>query len=198
MPMRSTFSQSPVFESDCFVADYSEYDRLNGISPSRKVQVTDTEPPIDHFHLRNRQSVPILAVNLEQYPEYRNGENCEAMLTSLSGTHRPWALFVELKYCQPHTAGQNTERCLREHCSKALSQLKATIARLTDAGLISRQSHNIYANFVAFGLEAQEPFTAFNLTQDDIIALKDETGISFLGNRSLLAATASHIFHIRP
>lgn len=194
--MKEVFAQSPIYNSDCYVADYSEHDRINHISPSRKVCVDCVMPPIDHFHLVNRQGIDILAVNFEQYPEYRNGHNCEAMLTSLTGAHRPWVLFIELKYCQPHNPGDDTQLCLYNHCSYAIDQLRYTFARIAEKGVISRKSHNIYANFVAFGLDVPEPFTAFNLSQDAIIAFKDETGITLLGNQSLLAATASHVLPI--
>lgn len=181
--MKSTF-RTTVFYSHSYVADYSEYSRINGIYPVRSVEVTDQEPPIEHFTLHNPKGLEHTAANIEHYPSFTQAENCEAVLFSNSDCARPWAILVELKYCSPHdteplTVGQNILR----NGSKALSQVLTTADTLRRCTNIDR--YNIYANVALMGLDIDEPYTAWWLSPSDLEEIKQQHHITLLSHQTV-------------
>lgn len=182
--MKATFHKSPTYATDCFVVDYSEYCRIRRIQPARKVEVTDQTPTIEHMHLQNPKKLPMLAVNLEHYSHYQAAQNCEALLVCQSDTAKPWALLVELKYCSPRNYEELTiQQSITRNGQKALSQVLATARTLkASPGL---DGYTLYGNIALMWLNVAEPYTTW-LTQDDLLKIKEDTGLTILSYQTLV------------
>lgn len=190
--MERIFNKSRIYNSDCFVADYTRHCQKEEITPLRKVEISDIEPQIDYFKLDNSfQHLPVLAVNVEHYPQYCEEENCEAVLICRSAVKKPWALFVELKYCDPQQTDQRTiEQSIMRNGKKAYGQVMRTIGNM--AQVINGTTHNLYANIVLLGLNAAEPYTIW-LTQDDLQQIKEDTGVTVYAYQTLMARHTSRL-----
>lgn len=182
--MERYFSHSKCFDSDCFVADYTQQTN-NEIG----VVISDT-PFVDiaYFHLIKRhkdQKLPYLAVNIEEYPAFMHGiENCECVFYSMSDKKKPWILFLETKYCE--------SRNIDNHAVKACSQMKSTLEKLEDEGLVDRHASRVYFVYSVPEHTEMAPFGAFLLSQDFGLRLKEE-GISLLGCNTMVIATPSYL-----
>lgn len=182
--MERYFSNSQIFDSDCYVADYTN------ATDSQEGVVISSEPfediPFFHLKVRKKKEIKYIAVNLEKYPAFISGiDNCECVFSPLSHYNRPWTLLLETKYCQPDN--------IEGYTFKAFSQMNETYERLIDKGLVKRDRGNVYFTFSVPGHSDYRPFGAFTLSQNDTLREIQERGIHFLGENTLLVATASHI-----
>ena len=182
--MKDYFSNSEVYNCDCFVADYSnQTDSKMGVI----ISITPFED-IAYFHLKKKnhdQNLSYLAVNLEHYPSFISGiENCECVFYSLAESKKTWVLFLETKYC---VAGN-----IENYETKTVSQMGATLGKLEDLGLLKRDNHRIYFVYSVPEHGELEPFYAFQFAPDFILKLKDQ-GVYFYGNNTVLIATPNFL-----
>ncbi len=184
--MKDYFKDSAVLDSDCYVADYTKS------TGSRKGVVISLEPfpDIDFFHLKKRnkgQSIPYLAVNLEEYSNFIVGtENCECLFSSLKDDGRSWILFLETKYCSP----DNIER----YAFKAHSQMKETLLKLESMGLVNRAKKRIYFAYSVPGQDERSPFGNFAISQNETLTQLKAEGIQLLPYNTVVIATPEYLF----
>lgn len=182
--MEGYFSHSQIFESDCYVADYT-----NATSSQKGVVIS--ENPFDdiayfHLHEVREGQIRYLAVNLEQYPAFIDGiDNCECIFSALSEYRKPWLLLLETKYCKPDN--------IEGHTYKAFTQMFETFGKLVNEGLVENSGRNVYFTFSVPEHTDLRPFGSFTLSQNETLKAIKERGIHLLGENSLLIATASHL-----
>lgn len=182
--MEKYFYKSQIFESDSYVADYTN------ATDSKKGVMISSEPfdDIAYFHLevRSNNEIKYLAVNLEEYPAFIDGiDNCECVFSALSKYRHPWLLLLETKYCQPDN--------IESYTYKAFIQMNETFKKLVEKGLTDRERGNVYFSFSVPGHTDRRPFGAFTLSQNETLKTLKDSGVHLLGENTLLVATASHI-----
>ena len=184
--MKDYFSGSQILDCDCYVADYTES------SCNRKGVVISLEPfsDISYFHLKkvNRnQSMPYLAVNLEEYENFIKGtQNCECIFSSMKDDGRSWLLFLETKYCD----SGNIDR----HAFKAYSQMWATMSKLVELHLIDLSRKRVYFVYSVPGHDDLSPFSNFVWTQNETLQKIQEAGVQPLPYNTVLIATPEYLF----
>lgn len=184
--MRTLFNISPIFNCDCYVADYSE------LTNNNKKVVISTVPFTDisyfHFHKKRKQdNIPYLAVNLEEYPHLIKGsENCECVFQAISDIPNTWIMLLELKYCK----AENTET----YGYKAYSQMDRTLSLLEKWGCADRHVNNVYFVYSVPEHPEKEPFGAWTLSQNDTLKGIEASGIHMLGYCRMLIATPRFLF----
>lgn len=182
--MKNYFCNSKVFDSDCFVADYTN------ISENRRgVEISDAPfQDIAFFHLKvaRKGIVKYLAVNLEKYPAFvKDIDNCECVFSALAECRKPWLLFLETKYCLPDN--------IEGYTFKAFNQMNETLGRLIDEKLVRKEDRNVYFTYSVPEHTDRLPFGAFSISQNDTLKELEKSGIHLIGENILLIATASHI-----
>lgn len=184
--MENYFKNSLVLDSDCYVADYTKS------TGSRKGVVISLVPfpDIAYFHLKKRnkgQSIPYIAVNLEEYCDFIAGaENCECLFSSLRDEGRSWILFLETKYCGP----DNIER----YTFKAHSQMKETLCKLESMGLVDRSKKRIYFAYSVPGHDERSPFGSFTFSQNETLQKLEDENIRLLPYNTVVIATPEYLF----
>ncbi len=184
--MRTLFSNSPILDCDCFVADYSEL-----TNDERKVEIS-LEPFSDiayfHFHKRRKtDQIPYLAVNLEQYPHFiKDSKNCECIFKSLGKEGNSWIMFLELKYCK--------EEKTESYSYTAFTQMHDTLTKIEAAKCLDRKDHNIYFVYAVPEHPEKQPFGAWTISQNDTLKAIEAGGIHLLGVCKMLIATPRYLF----
>ena len=179
--MRDYFNPYQIYESDCFVADYSLY-------TDGEIGVVISPQPFDdikYFRLqRGRTATPFGAINLEEHPEFIKGiSNCECFFFPHNESDRNWILFLELKYC--------TEENISNYGLKVVEQMSEINKKLILNHLIDINRYNVYFNFSS--PENQPPFSNFMLSCDTALRIRDQYNAHFLGFNHLLIATPQYI-----
>lgn len=184
--MRSYFNRSPIFDCDCFVADYTNMtDSQVGVKIS-------TEPfsDIPYFHLKKRsqhQHLPYLAVNLEDYPQFiENTQNCECVFSAVREEGKKWLLLLETKYCAPDN--------IEMHAFKAYAQMSATLSKLEKLELAGRSRQRVYFAYSVPGQDEKSPFGSFAISQNETLKSLQEEGIHLLPYNTVVVATPEYLF----
>ncbi len=186
--MKEYFSKSPIFDGDCYVADFTD------ATESRRGVEISTNPFDDfpQFHLKKAGSgnISYLAVNFEKYPTFIQGiENCECAFSAISDCRRPWLLMLETKYC--------TADNIEGYTYKAYSQMYSTFSKLTSLNLVKPDERNIYFVYSVPGHSDKAPFGAFTISQNATLEKMESEGIHLLGNNTMLIATPEYLFSPR-
>jgi len=177
------FSRARIYNSDCFVADYSE-------ATHSRVGVVIAEQPfsdISFFTLSgNRAPVKYVGVNLEEHPSFIRGiSNCECFFASAMPCRRPWLLMLELKYCKPRNLGS--------HSSKAISQMASVLRKFIAEQVIDPDRYRIYFNYSSPVNRRRQPFTNFVHTQSEALSLLDEAHAYLFGFNELVIVSGEFI-----
>ena len=184
--MKKYFCIQETWDCDCFVADYTNAtDNKKGVVIS-KYPFED----IAYFHLKKinqNQNIRYIIVNLEEYPAFTKGaKNCECVFASVNEVSKPWVLFLETKYCD----AKNIEGWTLS----AIKQMKTTLSRLEEEGLIDRETHNIYFAYSVPGHDEDAPFGAFSVTQDMVLNMRIKEKITLFRHNTVLIATPQYLF----
>lgn len=179
--MRHFFKTFEVFESDCYVADYTK--ASNG---ERGVEFSTT--PFEDIRCFRLQKSPSASdfrgINLEKYPSFINGiSNCECFFIPETESTTNWILFLEMKYC-------NKEN-IANYGLTVVQQMVAVLEKMIQNSLIDCNRYNIYFNFSS--PDNESPFTNFMLSCDTAVRIKDKYNVKFLGFNHLLIATPQYI-----
>lgn len=179
------FKGSSRFSEDCYVADFTDM-----TDSERGVEMSETPfDGIDSFLLKHNKNCNLeyIGINFEHFPHFIKGiQNCECMFHAVSDVNRPWTLLLEMKYCEYDN--------IESHAFKAYSQMKETLDKLVSLDLIEPDKRRLYFVYSVPEHEAREPFGAFTLSQNETLKSYEQSGISLLGNNSMLIATPSYLF----
>lgn len=174
------------FETDVFVADYTNYINNGGESstPSSGVYISTTEPPIvKSLLVTDKNRIKFEAVNFERNgsllknPDGSKHSQCECMFYAQREEGKSWILFVEMKYCE--------QKNLYSDTVEAISQLKETCRYLLEEKNIF-EGKDLARYFVVStpNVEPLDPFDANYFNQDDMLTLKENYNASlFLSNQ---------------
>lgn len=172
--MEERFAKSLHHVADVYVADYTQYASEHQEVAKRGVVVSDEKPDlIGSLHFRNPNSVRVLSVNFEKNPALFKRDNgtkvssCECMLISEQGTRKRWLALVELKYCK------GEDRNIETNFTDALTQLRSTFLYLRDeVKLFGADEYKYYWIISLPDHNDKIPFSAFVLTQDELVEYK--------------------------
>ena len=174
---------------DTYVVDYTR-----ATQNVRGVEFFDEEPvDITSFALlQNRHSgghsVSYYRVNFEKNASIMKGhQQCECMMKSEKGK-RPWLLLVEMNYCDEKNIAINSEH--------AFIQLNKTLTYLREEGIVSANDR-IYLNVAVPPFSQHEPFDAFVMTQEEIMAEYVKNKITVFAYNQLEIQTESYIMPLR-
>lgn len=162
-----------------YVADYTNYNAEHKDSPSPYGGVVITDSPsslIPCFVLRDNNNIPFEAINIEENPGLLKRENktlasqCECIFNAVRNDKgKPWMMFLELKYCLPKNIARNI--------AMALEQLKKTYSFLcNEKNFFIPGSVKPYFVVSIPSCESMAPFDDFNLSQDDLLTIKENYG----------------------
>ena len=162
-------------ENDVYVADYTQFASEHFNLASRGVVVSDVKPElIGALVFRNPNKVKVLSVNFEKNNSVfrpNGGEkvsNCECMLVSEQGNHKRWLALTELKYCK------GEDRNIASNFEDALRQLRDTFLYLRDNVRLFGTDDFRYYWIVSMPEHNDKiPFSAFVLSQDELMEYKD-------------------------
>lgn len=160
---------------DIYVADYTQFAAEHPDWAVRGVVVCDEKPElVGSLLLRNPNGVRVLSVNFEENqglfrPEGREQvPSCECMLVSEQGNQKRWLALAELKYCK------GADRNIASNFEEALWQLKETFLYLRDeVGLFCEDEYRYYWIVSMPEHSDKIPFSAFVLSQDELLAYKE-------------------------
>ena len=156
------------FNSDIYIADYTEQTKND--TTKKGLEISITKPTdIRSFLIRNGKSILFHAVLFDKnsFVNVTTGSSlthCESTCFSSAEYDRgPWILFLELKYCQPHSKHQKV------NIEKAKSQLVDTYKHYKDQGIINnKQQCYLVVSFPFFSI----PFPNFLTTQAEVKKMK--------------------------
>lgn len=173
--MESRFTNVKHYVGDVYVADYTQFASVHPEMAERGVCISDVKPElIGSLMFRNPNGVKVLSVNFEKNPAVftrASGEkvsNCECMLVSEQGSKKRWLALAELKYCK------GEDRNLTGNFEDALKQLRDTFLYLRDEVGLFKNDEYRYFWIVSMPEHSDKvPFSAFVLSQDELMAYKD-------------------------
>lgn len=163
------------FGSDVYVADYTQYVQEHGCVERRGVVISESKPEeIGSLKFNNPNGIDILAVNFEKNEStFRLADghkvaNCECMLVAETGRPKRWLALAELKYCK------GEERNIADNFMHALQQLRDTFLFLRDNLQLFGAGDYRYYWVVSMPEHSDKvPFSAFVLSQDDLVSYKE-------------------------
>lgn len=170
-----TFNGVVRFESDAWVADYTEMSK--GLPAEERRGVVIQALPFSDicaFHLSNPQKLEFFGVNFEKNAGFfpQGVKDCECMFKS-DTKDKGWLLLCELKYCLEGNIGGNA--------SKAYKQLTETWSLLSSRHLFNKKHCHCWLNISVPDHSDKAPFTSFLLSQDDKISWCKEHKVHLLG-----------------
>jgi len=173
--MENQFANVQHHVGDIYVADYTQFASEHPELAERGVVVSDLKPElIDSLLFRNPNGVKVLSVNFEKNQavfKLDNGgkvSNCECMLVSEQGNKKRWLALAELKYCK------GEDRNIASNFEAALNQLRDTFIHLRDVAGLFKDDDYRYFWIVSMPEHSDKvPFSAFVLSQDELMAYKD-------------------------
>ena len=172
---------SETFDGDVYIADFTDYNNTPNLEPVEYKGVTVGEEDngiLPSFVLRNPNCVEVVVVNNENNSAVFTREdgtkvsNCECILhTNRKDNRKGWIVFLELKYCK----GKNKN--VYDRMLEGIHQLKATCKYvLREKKLYDYTRYKIYLVISTPGVEPLDPFDASYFVQEDMLAIKEETG----------------------
>ena len=196
--LKEYFHDIMELDSDCYVADFTEYTKLSGtkrgveisvipFSAMRKLLPKGLPEDFSYFHLKKSShgNIRYIAINLEANPHFtKNVNNCECLFESMADCRLPWLMFLEMKYC----AEKNTDNWT----NKACRQMKETYEKLERESLLIPNTRRVYFVYSA-PMNRNEPFGSFETTQSDVLSFLENKHIHPLGYNTVLIATASRL-----
>ena len=173
--MEDRFANVQHHVGDVYVADYTQFASEHPELAERGVVVSDLKPdPIGSLLFRNPNGVKVLSVNFEKNSAIFKLEdggkvsNCECMLVSEQGNKKRWLALAELKYCK------GEDRNIANNFEAALNQLRDTFLHLRDVAGLFKDDDYRYFGIVSMPEHSDKvPFSAFVLSQDELMAYKD-------------------------
>lgn len=170
---------SEIFTGDVFIADFTDYASKAGSVkvPYRGVVVsTEENGIIPSFVVHNENRCQLRVVNNEHNPSVFTRQDgttvpqCECIIYSDRNDNRKgWMVFLELKYCSP--------KSLYTNMLDGISQLKKTCNYiLKDRKEFDGSLFKKYLVISTPETKPLDPFDAFYFNQDDILAVKEDTG----------------------
>ena len=173
--MENQFANVQHHVGDVYVADYTQFASEHPELAERGVVVSDLKPElIGSLLFRNPNGVKVLSVNFEKTPavfKLDDGgkvSNCECMLVSEQGNKKRWLALAELKYCK------GEDRNIASNFEDALNQLRDTFLHLRDVAGLFKDDDYRYFWIVSMPEHSDKvPFSAFVLSQDELMAYKD-------------------------
>ena len=172
---------SETFNGDVYIADFTDYNNTPNLAPVEykgvTVGVADNEI-LPSFVLRNPNSVEVVVVNNEKNSALFTREdgtkvsNCECIVhTNRKDNRKGWILFLELKYCK------GKKKNVYDRMLDGIYQLKATCKYvMKEMKLYDDTRYKLYLVISIPGVEPLDPFDASYFLQEDILAIKEETG----------------------
>lgn len=184
---------------DVYITDFTNYCGKSGAGavPGNGVVVETKENGILlSFVIHDEHGFPFVVVNNEhnpavfKRPDGTSVSQCECIVYADRNDNRKgWLFFLELKYCEAKNRFSNMQ--------DGITQLKATCNYIfkekheLDADLFNKK----YLVISTPGVEPLDPFDASYFNQDDILALKEETGALLkAGNESFIQTPAVILF----
>ena len=173
--MENQFANVQHHVGDVYVADYTQFASEHPELAERGVVVSDLKPElIGSLLFRNPNGVKVLSVNFEKTPavfKLDDGgkvSNCVCMLVSEQGNKKRWLALAELKYCK------GEDRNIASNFEDALNQLRDTFLHLRDVAGLFKDDDYRYFWIVSMPEHSDKvPFSAFVLSQDELMAYKD-------------------------
>ena len=173
--MENQFANVQHHVGDVYVADYTQVASEHPELAERGVVVSDLKPElIGSLLFRNPNGVKVLSVNFEKNPAVFKLDgggkvsNCECMLVSEQGNKKRWLALAELKYCK------GEDRNIASNFEDALNQLRDTFLHLRDVAGLFKDDDYRYFWIVSMPEHSDKvPFSAFVLSQDELMAYKD-------------------------
>lgn len=173
--MENHFHNTQHFEGDVYVADYTQYAKEHQESEMKGVVVSDVQPEwVGSLKFCNPNCVHVLAVNFEKneslfkLTDGQKVSNCECMLLSEEGRQKRWLALAELKYCK------GEDRNIASNFEQALLQLRDTFLYLRDQIKLFESAEYRYYWVISMPEHGDKiPFSAFVLSQDDLLAYKE-------------------------
>ena len=182
---------SEAYSETVYVADFTDYVSKKGrdAAPCSGVIVgTQENGIIPSFVLTDDNSYPFLVVNNEKNaPLYTKADGtkvsqCECIIYADRHDNRKgWMIFLELKYCK--------EKNLYDNMLDGIRQLKDTCKYIMEEKAVF--DTKLFKKFLVIstpGTAPLDPFDAFYFNQDDMLAVKKESGGGILK-----AANLAHI-----
>ncbi len=187
---------SEAFVGDVYIADFTDYNNtLDVASASFSGVVVGTEENgiLPSFVLKNPNGVQFVLVNNEKNPALFTREdgtkvsNCECIVhTDRHDNRKGWIMFLELKYCKAKNLYQNM--------LDGIGQLKSTCNYvLREKKLFEESQFKHYLVISTPGVEPLDPFDASYFVQEDMLAIKEETGALLKAVNSAVIATSALI-----
>ena len=171
---------SEAYGEDVFIADFTNFFGKPGYGdlPRQGVSVRIRDNGIiPSFVIHNEHGVMFRVVNNERNPavfKRTDGSpvtQCECIVyADRNDNKKGWLFFLELKYCE---AKNRFERML-----EGISQLKTTCNYILNEKQEFAADHfkRIFLVISTPGVEPLDPFDASYFNQDDMLAIKEETG----------------------
>lgn len=156
------------YNSDIYIADYTEQTKNDAVKIG--VVVSPRKPEsIKSFLVENKKSLTFSSVKFDNksFVNELTGETlsqCECICFSSAEYNKgPWALFLELKYCNKNSKYQKVR------IEDAKNQLTDTFKYYKQKGIINhKQQCYLIVSFPYF----QAPFPNFANTQSDVKEMK--------------------------
>lgn len=173
--MEERFANVQHHLGNVYVADYTQFASEHLDMVEKGVVICDVKPQlIGSLLFRNPNGVKVFSVNFEKNPavfkidDGKKVSNCECMLVSEQGNKKRWLALAELKYCK----GEDCN--IASNFKDALNQLRDTFLHLRD--VVGLFKENDYRYFWIISMPEHNdkvPFSAFVLSQDELVAYKD-------------------------
>lgn len=187
---------SEAFDGDVYIADFTDYNNTPDVEPVEYTGVTvgtEENGILPSFVLKNPNGVQFVVVNNEKNPAVFTREdgtkvsNCECIVhTDRHDNRKGWMAFLELKYCKAKNVYQNM--------LDGISQLKATCNYiLREKKVFDESQYKKYLVISTPGVEPLDPFDASYFVQEDMLAIKDETGALLKASNAAEIATPALI-----
>lgn len=183
------------YSDTVYVADYTRYnqDQHDEESPCSGVYFSTSKPPlIPSFVLENPHEHPFETVNFEENSSLLKRSDgtlrtqCEGLLYAHRDESPAWALFLELKYCEPKAIYDNT--------LSAMAQLKETCKYIMEEkGLLDNEKYKRYFVVSTPNAEPLDPFDANYFDQDDMLRYKYECNAIVFFSNSVRVHTPVHL-----
>ena len=179
------FSNVYSFDGDFFVGDYTEYKKSHpAFKDVKGVLITSTKRnEIGFLHFHNKNNVKVKAINFEENPAFLKDNNgnlvsqCECFCVADKQKGKAWLAFVELKYCK------GAKENIISNFASAINQVKNSHLFLRDdTKILEQKKFHIYWVISMPEHSDQTPFTAFAISQDDILSYKEDYGATIIGD----------------
>lgn len=170
---------SEAFTGDVYIVDFTDYASKPDAEPvdySGVVVLSQDNGVIPSFILHDEHTYPFRVVNNEHNPAFftrvdgSKAPQCECIIhADRSDNRKGWLLFLELKYCKAKNLYSNMLEGIR--------QLKLTCKYVFEEK--EEFDGSLFKKYLVIstpGIEPLDPFDASYFMQDDILALKEETG----------------------